>query len=69
MTPRPPPSPRRIRPLAPPCPDADLRRHLLDLRTRGRKAMGLFLTNGFPDPAATGPILDASWRAAPTSSS
>jgi len=37
----------------------DLRRHLLDLRTQGRTAMGLFLTSGFPDPASTGPILDA----------
>ena len=37
----------------------DLRRHLLDLRTRGHTAMGLFLTSGFPEPGATGPILDA----------
>ena len=29
------------------------------LRARGEKAMGLFLTNGFPHPDATGPILHA----------
>ena len=29
------------------------------LKERGEKAMGLFLTNGFPTPAATGPILEA----------
>ncbi|PEN12889.1 tryptophan synthase subunit alpha [Longibacter salinarum] len=30
-----------------------------DLRDRGEKAMGLFLTNGFPNPDATLPILRA----------
>lgn len=29
------------------------------LRTRGEKALGLFLTHGFPDPASTLPILRA----------
>ncbi|WP_457653918.1 tryptophan synthase subunit alpha [Rhodocaloribacter sp.] len=29
------------------------------LRARGEKALGLFLTNGFPDPASTLPILRA----------
>ena len=29
------------------------------LKDRGEKAMGLFLTNGFPTPADTGPILEA----------
>ena len=32
-------------------------------RQRGEKAMGLFLTNGFPEPAATLPILHALDRA------
>lgn len=32
---------------------------LQTLRSRGEKAMGLFLTNGFPEPSATGPILRA----------
>ena len=32
-------------------------------RQRGEKAMGLFLTNGFPEPAATLPILQAVDRA------
>ena len=36
-----------------------LRRHLLDLRTKGETAMGLFLTSGFPEPAATLDILRA----------
>jgi tryptophan synthase alpha chain len=36
-----------------------LRSHLDALRREGRTAMGLFLTSGFPEPAATGPILDA----------
>jgi len=30
-----------------------------DLRSQGEKAMGLFLTNGFPNPGATLPILRA----------
>lgn len=29
------------------------------LRTQGRKAMGLFVTNGFPDPRSTGNVLRA----------
>lgn len=29
------------------------------LRQRGEKAMGLFVTNGFPDPASTPPVLEA----------
>ncbi|WP_243664581.1 tryptophan synthase subunit alpha, partial [Rhodothermus marinus] len=28
------------------------------LRARGEKAMGLFLTNGFPDPESTRPLLE-----------
>jgi len=36
-----------------------LRAHLDGLRTRGDKALGLFLTSGFPTPDATLPILRA----------
>jgi tryptophan synthase alpha chain len=36
-----------------------LRDTLNDLRARGDNAMGLFLTNGFPEPDATLPILHA----------
>ena len=36
-----------------------LRDTLTDLRARGDNAMGLFLTNGFPEPDATLPILHA----------
>ena len=36
-----------------------LRAHLDGLRQRGETAMGLFLTAGFPSPAATLPILQA----------
>ena len=41
-------------------PDGRLRAHLRDLRQRGETAMGLFLTSGFPEPAATLPILLAA---------
>ncbi len=34
-------------------------RSLQDVRARGEKAMGLFLTSGFPEPAATLGILEA----------
>ncbi len=36
-----------------------LQAKLADLRARGEKAMGLFLTSGFPDPASTLPLLRA----------
>lgn len=36
-----------------------LRTHLAGLQSRGEKAMGLFLTSGFPSPEATLPILRA----------
>ena len=36
-----------------------LRQHLDGLRTRGERALGLFLTAGFPAPGATLPILRA----------
>ena len=39
--------------------DLPLRRHLADLAARGETALGLFVTSGFPDPAATLPILTA----------
>ncbi len=35
-----------------------LHRMFETLRARGEKAMGLFLTNGFPDPASTRPLLE-----------
>lgn len=39
-----------------------LRDRLDALRRSGQTAMGLFLTSGFPDPASTGPLLDALVR-------
>ena len=36
-----------------------LRRRLAERRATGEKALGLFLTNGFPDPESTLPILQA----------
>ena len=36
-----------------------LHRHLAAVRDTGRAALGLFVTNGFPDPEATGDVLDA----------
>ncbi|MEL6444395.1 MAG: tryptophan synthase subunit alpha [Bacteroidota bacterium] len=42
-----------------PRPTDRLRDTLAATTERGEKAMGLFLTNGFPDPAATLPILRA----------
>ena len=39
--------------------DLPLRRHLRSLAAQGRTALGLFVTNGFPDPSATLPLLGA----------
>ena len=36
-----------------------LNRHLSQIRDDGRTALGLFVTNGFPDPASTGDVLSA----------
>ena len=36
-----------------------LQRHLAGLRDAGQTALGLFVTNGFPDPRSTGEVLDA----------
>ncbi|MFN3597183.1 MAG: tryptophan synthase subunit alpha [Rubricoccaceae bacterium] len=43
----------------PPPPANRLRSRLDALRARGEKALGLFLTSGFPAPGATLPILEA----------
>ncbi len=39
--------------------DLPLRRHLAAIAARGETALGMFLTSGFPEPAATLPILTA----------
>ncbi len=36
-----------------------LQTHLAALRDAGQPALGLFVTNGFPDPAGTADVLDA----------
>lgn len=36
-----------------------IQEHLRTISARGEKAMGLFLTNGFPNPASTLPLLQA----------